>query len=93
MGKRQVTTIEIEKYETLIIRQPRQILRPVCQECGAAKPMILPEEAATLAEVSLRAIFRWVETVQVHFCEMADGRLYLCSDSLPPSEVHPPTTE
>jgi hypothetical protein len=83
MGTKRITEIEILKQETLIIRQPSGRLRPFCPACGGTQPMLTPEEAAALSAVSLRAIFRWIETDIVHFQEMPEGQLYVCANSLP----------
>jgi excisionase family DNA binding protein len=44
--------------------------------------MIAPDEAATLAGISSRTVYRWVETQSIHFTETHDGLLLICLDSL-----------
>ena len=83
MGKKQITEIEIERHETVIIRPPRHAWRPVCQDCGGADTMIKPEEATVLTGASLRTVFRWVEMAVVHFIETPQGSLYVCVNTLP----------
>jgi len=45
--------------------------------------MITPEQAATLAQVSLRTVFNWIEASRVHFSEDSDRTLMICTASLP----------
>jgi hypothetical protein len=53
-----------------------------CAACGAPAVMITPEEAAALARVSTRTVYRWVEAGLVHIEESADGPLFVCLSSL-----------
>ena len=80
MRKRTVTTIEIKEFVVVSpgrAHTPRQPC-PVC----AAGAMVTPEEAATIARVTVRNIYARVEAERVHFLETADGRLLLCVNSL-----------
>jgi predicted site-specific integrase-resolvase len=42
----------------------------------------MPHEAATLARVDTRTIYRWIETAQIHFTETAEGQMLVCLGSL-----------
>jgi predicted site-specific integrase-resolvase len=44
--------------------------------------MVTTDEAAILARVSARTIFRWVEAGRVHYTETPEGLLLICPDSL-----------
>jgi hypothetical protein len=44
--------------------------------------MVGPEEAAAFAGLSQRAIFRLIESSQLHFTETPDGALLICVNSL-----------
>jgi predicted site-specific integrase-resolvase len=44
--------------------------------------MIHPPEAAALAGVSSRTIYRWVEEAKVHFIEESGASLWICYQSL-----------
>jgi hypothetical protein len=46
--------------------------------------MVTIDEAARLACVSSRAIYRWVEDEKLHFIETAEGGLLICQASIPP---------
>jgi predicted site-specific integrase-resolvase len=54
-----------------------------CHECGQRIEMIPVEAAATIAGVSTRTIYRWIEAHELHFLERADGVLLICPSSLP----------
>jgi hypothetical protein len=40
--------------------------------------MITPVDAAVLARVSTRTIYRWIEAEKLHFTETPDGLLHVC---------------
>jgi predicted site-specific integrase-resolvase len=44
--------------------------------------MLTPEEAAALAQVSSRTIYRRVEAGELHFAETPEEPLLICLDSL-----------
>jgi len=44
--------------------------------------MITPEHGATIANVSARTIYRWVESGRIHFLETPVGGVLVCLDSL-----------
>jgi predicted site-specific integrase-resolvase len=54
-----------------------------CASCPAPTPLIAPDEAAVLAGVSTRTIYRWAEAEQLHYSETPEGRLLVCPNSLP----------
>jgi len=44
--------------------------------------MATAEQAALLAGVSTRQLYRWVEASKLHFTETPEGLLLVCLDSL-----------
>ena len=50
--------------------------------CSAEVRLVTPEEAARLAGVSVREIYRRVEAGRVHFIETGQGVLLICIESL-----------
>jgi thiol-disulfide isomerase/thioredoxin len=77
--------IEIVAYSerTLTIKKPNFPALAWCPPCAAEARMITPDEAAAVADVNVRTIYRWVETARVHFMEVNSGALLICLDSLP----------
>ena len=57
-----------------------------CDACAAQKRMLTPEQAALVARVNTRTVYRWVESGLAHFVETAQGALWVCPDSLPALE-------
>ena len=53
-----------------------------CGVCAGPSRMLTPDEAAALAGVSPRTVYRWVEAARVHFAETPDGSLSVCLASL-----------
>jgi hypothetical protein len=44
--------------------------------------MVKVDEAATIARVSSRTMYRWVESDKVHFAETPEGLLVICLNLL-----------
>ena len=53
-----------------------------CNFCGGQSAMLAPEEAALLAGVGVRAIYRAIEEGRIHFLENASGALVVCLGSV-----------
>ena len=60
-----------------------------CNSCGAEAAMLAPEEAALLAGVGVRAIYRAIEEGRIHFLENASGALVVCLGSIREQLVSP----
>jgi hypothetical protein len=82
MSKKRVTTITVES-ERIIIHRRQQAALVWCAACRAQTLMLNPEEAAAIAAVTPRTIYRWVEAGKLHFTESPEGKLLVCLDSLP----------
>lgn len=44
--------------------------------------MLSPEEAAAIAEVDTRTIYRWLEAAKLHFIETSGGSVLVCLNTL-----------
>jgi len=79
--KRKEVTIETERI-LFINRSPR---RPIlwCDSCAQEVVMLTVDEAGAMARMTSRMIFKLVEAGQLHFTETPEGRLLICSNSLP----------
>jgi len=80
--KRTEIVIEIEEI-TLVSCRPVST-QAWCSACGDRVMMVTPEQAAAIAQVSLREINVWVEAAAVHFIETPNRLLLVCVNSLPP---------
>ena len=76
------TEITIETSETWIIRRPQHATEGWCSSCNARVELVTPEEAALLAGIGLRQIFRRIEQAQLHFLEPPAGGVLICLPSL-----------
>ena len=72
--------VELERM--ILIRRDQDADRAWCATCARPVPMVSAEDAAVLAGVSRRTIYRWAEAGLVHFLETAAGTLLICVDSL-----------
>lgn len=77
------TKLTIETERILIIRGGAASERRAnCEVCGELVPLITVDEAAKLAHVGSRSIYRLVEAEKVHFIETSDKLLLICFDSI-----------
>ena len=84
--RRTEKTVEI--HEFYVIRTASGSLPALCVECSTGDAiMIPPEQAAALAHVPVRMIYRWVETGLIHYKEEPNGSLIVCLKSLPSSSI------
>jgi hypothetical protein len=73
--------ITVENERLLVVSQ-RQGSESWCQDCNGKARMLRPGEAAALADVSDRTIFRQIESRRLHFTETSDGAVLICLNSL-----------
>jgi len=84
VAKTRKTEKAVEIHEFYIIRSRSGSLPALCVECSTGDAiMVAPEQAAVLAHVPVRMIYRWVETKEIHSKEGPDGSLIVCIKSLP----------
>jgi hypothetical protein len=79
--RRKRVEFSIESHERIFFKRSAIDSSLRCPFCGVL--MITPEQAATVARVSLRTIFTWVEGSRVHFTEQSDQSVMICTASLP----------
>jgi hypothetical protein len=82
--RRTETRVEIERV--VVIRQRRGVGQVWCDGCAQPVTMVSAEEAAAVAGVTRRTIYRWVEAEKVHFTETSDGVLLICLNWLSKAE-------
>jgi hypothetical protein len=79
--KKTRTAVSLEIQEEVTIRS-RRILFANCSKCRFEVQMIPVNEAAMMARVTARDIYRRVSQGELHFAEDRYGLLYICSESL-----------
>ena len=82
MKRRKKTEIIVERDQVLVIRKLEHRAPRWCAECGDQVRMVSVDEAASIAGVTARAVYRQVETGEAHFSETTDGSLLVCLNSL-----------
>lgn len=82
MGGKRTTVITIEMHRLTVVRPRRPSVLAWCERCGRQVRMVTPEQAAALAGTRPRAIYRRVESGDLHFVETGAGALLICSASL-----------
>lgn len=73
--------ITVER-ERLLVVQRQKSGEGWCAECSARVMMLRPGEAAAVAAVSDRTIFRQIESHRLHFTETSQGAVLICLNSL-----------
>lgn len=80
MSRKQRIEITVETDQILAIRRHRA---PAWRrQCAGQVEMLTEEEAVSAASVSLSTIHRRAEEGQLHLSETAEGRLFICLNSL-----------
>ena len=74
--------ITIERSRSVVASRPHVERTARCPKCLAEVRLVTPDEAGSLAGVSVREVYRWVEAGRVHFIETSEGRLFICANSL-----------
>ena len=73
--------ITVEKERLLVVSQISRV-ESWCEECKARVRILSPAEAAAVAAVSDRTIFRQIESRRLHFTETSQGAVLICLNSL-----------
>jgi excisionase family DNA binding protein len=74
-------TIETEESTVPRAIQDRRSSVMWCPNCRRQVEFVSPEQAAQIAGVSTRTIYRWVEAGTIHFLEDC-GHTYVCVPAL-----------
>jgi len=86
VAKGRKTEKAVEIHEFFVIRTKSGSLPPLCNKCATGDAIMLPpEQAAIVANVPTRTIYRWVEAATVHYTDAPNGSLIVCLKSLPSS--------
>ena len=80
------TEITIETDRILVLGNRKVSTMFWCQACSQRTKMVTVDEAAAIAGVTSRTMYRWADAQKLHFTETADGVLMICRASLTPSE-------
>ena len=74
--------ITIERRRSVMTRRTTKRRLSYCPICARESEFVTPEEAAAVASVTSRTIYRWLENGKLHFIEMPGGELLICAESL-----------
>lgn len=78
--KRMEITIETTRVFLAGGRNSR--IRAACEICGGEALMVLVDQAATLADKNLAAVYSRIESGEVHLGSTPEGSLLVCLNSL-----------
>jgi hypothetical protein len=88
LRKTKRTEITVETERVLVVRRRRASRQAWCDACAGQVETVLPEQAALIARVSVRTIYRWVEDGRLHFLETSSGNISICLNSLPENSAN-----
>jgi len=74
--------INIDRQRLFVLKRRGVAVAQWCSDCGRKVQMLTPDQAATLANVSSRTIYRRVEAGEMHYLETADRHLLVCANSI-----------
>lgn len=78
----------IETYEVVVLKRPFAAAAILCPVCAENAVMVSPAAAAQLFDISLRDIYRQVETAAVHYTEGIGEPARVCLRSLSAAGRH-----
>ena len=87
MRTRKRTEITIETDRIVVLSRRKVSIVSWCRECNQRVQMVTVDEAASIAGVTSRTMYRWADAEKLHFTETADGVLMICGASLTLSEI------
>ena len=74
--------ITVDRHRLVFLRRPSASPSSWCASCGEQVAMLTPDEAATVANVSSRTIYRRVEAGEIHYTETPEGLVRVCANSI-----------
>jgi hypothetical protein len=74
--------ITVEREVVSILHQPARDFTSLCIHCRRDVLKLTPESAAAASGTTPREIYRWLEEKNLHFEELPDGQVFVCSESL-----------
>lgn len=74
--------ITFERERLVVVGSRSVSVTDWCEGCGSRARMVMPDEAAKLAGLTARAVYRLVEARRLHFLESSEAGLLVCLESL-----------
>ena len=74
--------INIETRRVWLVGSTRRRTGFFCEGCNERVEMVSADEAAVIARVTPRRIYRWIEAGEIHFEETSEGLMLICPNSL-----------
>jgi hypothetical protein len=80
MKKRVRRTVLIETEQVSILLDRSNFELTYCAKCGPGFAMLLPEQISRLTDISVREVYRLVESSELHYVDC--GKVFVCLESL-----------
>ena len=82
MRRIRITRTTVETREVVTFHSSGAGMELHCPGCGRVVRMLPAEDAAALSGVSLRTLYRRMESGDLHFSESPGGQVYICARSI-----------
>ncbi len=82
MAKRIRTECSVEIDDVLVVNRSGHSVEGWCSECNRETTLVTPEDAANIAGIGTRFVYRLIEVGEVHSQEAPGEVLLLCLGSL-----------
>ena len=82
MKTRKRTEITIETDRLVVVSGRKVSIVSWCRECNQRVQMVTVDEAAAMAGLSSRTVYRWIEAEKIHSIETSERLLLVCALSL-----------
>lgn len=76
------TRVSVETREFIVLHGQANRVRGYCPQCRQQGWWVTAGQAAQMAGVTTRTVYRWVEEGQVHFEEWEGREIRVCANSL-----------
>jgi helix-turn-helix protein len=79
---RKRTEITIETDRLVVVSGRKVSIVSWCRECNQRVKMVTVDDAAAMAGLSSRTVYRWIEAEKIHSLETSEKFLLVCPRSL-----------
>lgn len=80
----EIITVQEQIYQRHSFKRstPPPPLQVWCDGCKTYTQLLSPDLAATISGITLRTLFQWIESGQIHFVETPEGSVLICLPSV-----------
>ena len=84
------TEVRIDLDDVRLVERRGRSVEGWCSSCGETVILVTAEDAAMLAGLDARSVYRLIESLEIHWGEKPDGLLLVCLRSILDSTARRP---